>query len=213
MGVPLIIEPRINPNAVAVLKHPARSTALFTEPSREAFVAAKVSTCGTGKHNLDQCEAFESAWRLRASATLQALAGDRTLILWASGPVCSGCLPEVFAHVLGEELRYHIAACTSCDKVGYHSSWVSFEFHADRFESLLRNRDLDLELTSLEGLFLDEELVGSVLTRPFLDIGLQWMIEQSAIGISSTSHFEGVYVFGLSREVDAALKRLSPKES
>jgi len=73
---------------------------------------------------------------------------------------------------------------------------------------MMKNDELELEWVRLSMLFVPEELVASVLGRPYGEIGLRWVVENHALALTCHRHFEGCYLFGSQEVIDQSIKRI-----
>lgn len=175
----------------------------------ERIVTSSIAVPPPGKHDVSLCESYERSWRLQASKVITHLTGSECVcLMWATGPILWDGLPRVLNHSLDQEMRYHIESETSDSDVGYLTSWFSFEYREKYFTSLMEDEEADLEYTRLQALILEQGIVGDVLTKPFQDIGLVWIMKHGVIGLSSFSHFEGIYIVGDNSVVQEAVSRV-----
>jgi hypothetical protein len=104
--------------------------------------------------------------------------------------------------------RYHIETLTSLDLAGYYSCWISFEFCKGSFAGLMKDEHIDLEFTTSCALVVEDELVESIITQRFNEIGITWVLEHDAVAVAPFRHFEGCCVLGMRSTVDEAIERV-----
>lgn len=160
---------------------------------------------------MELCPFFEEKWRsLAPTVVAQLTARDQVCVIWAAGPMDESCLPLVVPYIVSEDNnRYHIEQVTFTSDEGYTSSWVSFEFWLSRFQKLMADKFVDLEMTQLSALILDPAVVPNVLSKPLWTVDFAWWIERGFLALSSMPHFEGWYVLGQRSAVLRAVERVT----
>jgi len=182
------------------------------ESPEAGFENASISVAPPGKHDLNECPKFERLWRAVFPDIVKSLKGEtRVCLAWATGPLLSDMLVPFLQYVdLWNDAgsRYHVASVTSPGGKGYHTSWIAFECEREALTEMMKNKELELEWVRLSMLFVQDDLVASVLSRPFWEVGLTWAIAHRALALTTSPHFEGCYIVGPRAEMDDAMARV-----
>lgn len=173
------------------------------------LVCFRISAAPPGKHDVSECPTHEAAWQAVFGQVIRAITDERVCLLWASGPMEQGDLPQVIAHMFpwDGDFRYHVEEVTFLEKNGYVYSWVSFEFNTEAFQTLLKECRFG-DATWLYGLVTDEEKVSALLPCSFQNFGHDVVGESAGISFCITSHNEGIYILGRDDLVNAAITRI-----
>ncbi|MGQ9651049.1 MAG: hypothetical protein ACUVXJ_13145 [Phycisphaerae bacterium] len=162
------------------------------------------------KHHVDLCPHYERHWRNLAPTVISAIQGNsKAMVMWARGPMYVTGLPAIVRYVV--HARYFIervANISDPDGGEYVTSWLAFEFNPYAFELMMKDSSVDLEDTRLFGLAVEKPQVESVVSQPFENFGLSWVIEQGAIAMTFFSHFEGCNIVGPYDLLEAAEQRV-----
>lgn len=193
----------------------ARSTTWCADPGSFGGMPPRtylIATPPPGKHSLDLCPGYEAEWRAYIGDVVAGLMGEnRACVVWAEGPFESNVLLTVLGHVDEwnyQGLRYHIEGFTHGAGRGYCETFVSFELETAVFDSLTRDPNIDFETNRLRLVICAPELVDSILAKRFNRIGLAWILDNNAVAVCMTRHFEGCSVVATEALMDEAIARV-----
>jgi hypothetical protein len=174
--------------------------------------AFEVSAAPPGRHALDECAGIEAEWRRHYPALVRALvAPGECCLLLASGPIEEHCLPDLLpvigwtAEVQG---MYHIEGVTFAEPNGYTSSHIAFEFDEGVCRRMLAT-GVDLEWTRLSGLIASRAATRDALARRIWELPAEWLIQERALVLIPSSHFEGFAVVGERSRIELARRTMS----
>ncbi len=173
---------------------------------------ASIAVVPEGKHDVTACAGFEAQWRRVVPGVLSSLeAPELACFVWAVGPLLDDGLIRVFPHIvsIGNDIaRYSIEGVDFLEESGYRYGRVVFEYRRDAYEELMADDGIDLEYTKLYVMFFPEACVAEAISKSFDEIGIRWIVEHNCLALAPFRHFEGYYLVGRTRTVDAALRRV-----
>jgi hypothetical protein len=172
----------------------------------------EISCAPAGKHSLDECPEYEREWREVAPAVIDALLHTAgAAVVRASGPFeCDG-LVRLLKYVgdwHDQGVPYHIAPVTSHGGRGYQTSWVAFGYNASNFARVVQDKSLDFESIALSVMISTGMVRETDMNLPISELGLKWALENKALAVASSRHFEGCYVLGHTDGMIDAIRRL-----
>lgn len=178
------------------------------EPALRDVIPGDVVAVSVGfAHTHDAlCTTLSELWRVVAADVIQSLLSpaDR-LVCWLSGPTLQGEFANVLRHVWDSDGARHqlFAAAKTEPGPGYVTAKVSVEYARDWFDSLMADREIDLQDTvSLRGAVAPEASVPRLLGVSTLSTPLVLdLLKEVDLLIDATSHFEGIHL--LSQKISA----------
>ena len=190
----------------------ARSTTWSADPGSVGGMPPRtyrIATPPPGKHSLDLCPGYEAEWRACVGDVVAALMGEnRACVVWAQGPFESNVLLTVLGHVDEwnyQGLRYHVEGFTHRAARGYRETFVSFELETTVFDRLTKDPSINFETNRLSLVICAPGLVDSILDKRFNETGLAWILDNDAIAVCMTRHFEGCSVVAAEPVLDEVI--------
>lgn len=165
------------------------------------LAARAISPAPPGKHDPAMCEEYERQWRATFPTLVDALRDVfPTCFLWAEGPLDRGELLDVFPYICARYGgRYHIAAATYLDLIGYQDGWVAFEFDREALTEMTKTVASLEASVRLYALWFDEDEVDLelIVTCCFGSHRHRQMVRKGqALALSCVRHFEAGYLVG-----------------